>query len=318
MGSVFDEIRGQERALDFLRAALKGGRFPHAYLFTGPVGVGKFSTAVRFGAALNCREERGAGCGKCRVCRGFVSGRHSDLLVLRALEGKSEISVEQVREMIKTLYFPPFEADIRVAVVDEAESLNRFAANSLLKTLEEPPDRSLIILVASELSRLPVTIVSRCQVVRFGPLADDLIREYVVRSGVVDDERVDFAVSYAGGSLRRALEEDIGACFEIKDLFERAISSSGADRVAGFSGLAERCHRDASDRERLFRVLRIYFRGMIEGRMVVRGPLINVERALDLISDIDDIDRDMRYGRASTKLALDSFFCKLAGYFERG
>ena len=168
------DIRGQDRAIARLRAALSGGRVHHAYLFTGPAGSGKQATAMALAAALNCRNAPGEGCDDCDSCVKIAQGIHPDVVAL-AREGAAQIvPIESIRQnVIARVALPPHEAAVRVFFLEEASTvaLQPAAANSLLKTLEEPPARTMFVLATVAPDQLLPTIRSRCQRVSFAPVA---------------------------------------------------------------------------------------------------------------------------------------------------
>jgi DNA polymerase-3 subunit delta' len=177
----FSHIIGQAKALNLLRRALAGGRLAHGYLFTGPEGVGKGSAARALaGKLLCCDRGDGPPCGCCPGCRKFAAGSHPDFLQLQP-EGAG-IKINQIRELKKALSFPPFERGMRVVIIDETQTMGREAANSLLKLLEEPPPDNLLLLVASDAEPLLDTIISRCQVISFGPLTEEQAAQVIRRT----------------------------------------------------------------------------------------------------------------------------------------
>jgi len=188
---AFDDIAGHETAKQVLTRAILTDRVSHAYLFEGPAHVGKTLTAVAFAKALMCAEpsQPGESCNACAVCRAVERGNHPDFLLLRPsvrLEAEDEegqrtaaeiegsmISVEAIGRLISEANLRVVSARRKVFIVTSAETMNDAAANRLLKTLEEPPGETTIILTAASTSALLPTIVSRCQLVRFGPVPVD-------------------------------------------------------------------------------------------------------------------------------------------------
>ena len=167
---------GHEAVVTSLQSALASGRLGQAYFFVGPTGVGKGTLALALASALNCREA-GAPCGSCSQCRRIREGIHPDVLDLSLEEGKREISVERIPDLQHDLYLRPFEGKCRVAIIRDAEHLNTFSGNQLLKILEEPPAESMLILTtASEESVLP-TLRSRCQRIALQPVPVQQIEE---------------------------------------------------------------------------------------------------------------------------------------------
>ncbi|RWX51271.1 DNA polymerase III, delta prime subunit [Candidatus Electrothrix marina] len=162
----FSSIIGQPKAVNLLTRALNGNRLAHGYLFVGPEGVGKTTTARALAAHLFCQTaEASSPCGHCSGCIKVSSGNHPDLLIIRP-EGAG-IKIQQIRELKKSLSFPPFEAELRIIIIEETQTMKREAGNSLLKILEEPPPNNLLLLVAADSEPLLDTIVSRCQVIPF-------------------------------------------------------------------------------------------------------------------------------------------------------
>ena len=205
----FRDILGQERVLGHLRAAWKADRLAHAYLFLGPEGVGRESVARALAAALNCTQPgpEWDACGECPSCKRMAAGTHADFSVIRPTsEGRQpQIKIEQIRDFRKLTAYPPMEGGWRVALIKPAEAMNPAAANALLKTLEEPPARHLLILAAGSETELYPTIVSRCQKMSFTPLPYALVvRELQTRRGL-SLEAAGFLTALSGGSLGRAL-----------------------------------------------------------------------------------------------------------------
>jgi DNA polymerase-3 subunit delta' len=201
----FSQILGQEKAVGFLKKVLRGDRIPHAYLFTGVNGVGKSTTAMALARAINCGTDiSDEGCGDCVTCRQLASGNFPDFISLEP-DGQN-IKIEQIRELNRSLNFKPVSGKYRITIIDRAEMMTEEAANSFLKTLEEPPPGNIIVLkVVDPLDLLP-TIISRCQKVPFHPLAREVIRKYLVEQLDQDDNTAWLAAGISEGSLGRAVE----------------------------------------------------------------------------------------------------------------
>jgi DNA polymerase-3 subunit delta' len=205
----FDSILGQQRIVDSLRAAVAAGRVHHAYLFEGPAGVGKASLARAFAMALNC--ERSTGCGACDPCLKIEGGTHPDVIFF---DMTPKGLTERVRELVGLCGFRPHEGRARVVVIDPADILAgrvegapAQAANALLKTLEEPPAGTHFVLCTAEARRLPVTVQSRCQRLRFAPVDEETIVSWLVAQHGADQESARNAARACGGSPGRALSE---------------------------------------------------------------------------------------------------------------
>jgi DNA polymerase-3 subunit delta' len=216
----FDSILGQERAVAHLRAMLGHGRVPSALLFLGPHGVGKRTTALELAKALNCTAlnsmaRPGEGCGACPSCRKIAAHVHADVELVSP-DGQY-IKIDQVRAITDKLALIPLEARRRVIVIQQAERLNPAAANAFLKTLEEPPEDTLIVLTANHASLLPETIVSRCMPLRFAPLGTDTLRAILARHGELSEEEAAFALRHAQGRLRPELRQGAGKLMLLRD-----------------------------------------------------------------------------------------------------
>ena len=206
---TFDSILGQERAVGTVRRALARGRLAHALIFAGPAGVGKRTTARALASALFCKNEPGLGCGSCDDCHLLETGGHPDLFVEdleRAREEKataSKISIDQMRRVRAQLSMRGVRSDKKIGIVDQAELLTTDAQNALLKTLEEPPGHTTLILIATNPDALLSTIRSRCQCILFAPLDRSLIRKLLEDEGTEADV-AQTAAELAEGSLDRA------------------------------------------------------------------------------------------------------------------
>jgi len=201
---MFSRIIGQERAKKFLKQAMAKDKMPHAYLFTGIPGIGKTTMAMALAMALNCREPQGGdSCGRCACCRQILGGNSPDFVVIEP-QGQF-IKIEQVRELNRSLGFAPM-GNCRVSVVRRAEAMTDEAANSFLKTLEEPPPGNIFVLSTTEPYDLLPTIVSRCQRVAFGPIPVKDMSNWFVKEMDKDEETAGILANISGGSLGRAIE----------------------------------------------------------------------------------------------------------------
>jgi DNA polymerase III delta' subunit len=192
--SIWQPLVGQDRVTALLQRAIERDRVPHAYLFSGPGGAPLVETALALACALNCQAQPGArsgeACGACEACSKILAGIHPDVVTL-VREGAAQIvPIENVRnQVIARVGLPPHEADVRVFIVEEATALAPPAANALLKTLEEPPQRTLFVLCTTAPEQLLPTIRSRCQRVRFSggseiAVGDPLRAERIAKLGV--------------------------------------------------------------------------------------------------------------------------------------
>jgi DNA polymerase-3 subunit gamma/tau len=176
--STFDEMVGQEHVKEVLFNALRSGRLAQAYLFSGPRGVGKTTSARLIAQAVNCTGPDPKPCGVCEGCRLVREGRHPDVL---EIDAASNNSVEDVRELREKILLAPLLSSRKVVILDEAHMMSKSAFNALLKTLEEPPEHVIFIFATTEPERMPPTILSRTQHFRFRRLSEEEITEKLAR-----------------------------------------------------------------------------------------------------------------------------------------
>jgi DNA polymerase-3 subunit delta' len=200
----FSEIVGHEKQIETLRQSLVNGRLHHAYLFVGPDGIGKRTLALALAQAIHCTELESDFCGGCGACRAVQGGNHADVRLLEPLSNKRDISIQQVRELEKALSLRSFSGRHKVAIIDPATLMNWPAQNALLKTLEEPPQGCVLILVASNAGGLLPTVRSRAFAFSFAPLPRQLIVSYLISRKDKTKEQAQFLAALAMGSLGTA------------------------------------------------------------------------------------------------------------------
>jgi DNA polymerase-3 subunit gamma/tau len=204
---TFTDIIGQEPVARALANALKGNRVAHAYLFTGARGVGKTSTARILAKALNCEKGPTATpCGECDICKGIAAGEDVDVL---EIDGASNRRIDEIRDIRSNVQYRPSRARYKIYIIDEVHMLTKEAFNALLKTLEEPPPHVKFIFATTEVEKVPITILSRCQRFDFAgipvPRIVEHLRDIVKREGVqADEEALELVARRAGGSMRDA------------------------------------------------------------------------------------------------------------------
>ncbi len=236
------EITGQARAVEILQRERRTGRIPHAYLFHGPESVGKKRAALALAAALLCRAAEEDACGVCSDCRNIAVGHHPDVRVTtpqaKTRGAAEKIYIEQIRALQQEIALRPLSGVTKIFVVDDTDRLVEQAANAFLKTLEEPPDASLLILVTAFPDRLLATIRSRCRPVRFQPLSPESVAAIVSREKGVRAEEAARLSRFAHGSVSRVLAVDYEAIAKQRTEFlEERQRCAGGDPAAlfGFS-----------------------------------------------------------------------------------
>ena len=246
---MFDSLIGNGRAKEILRGMLRQGRVPGALLFAGEEGLGKRSFALELARASNCRNRRGdEGCGVCPACvridkfnypasddkdehRKIIWSEHRDVGVVRPYN--RNILVDAVRDLERESNFRPVEGAARFFLVEHAESLNEASSNALLKTLEEAPPTTHIILITSRPSSLLPTIRSRCQTVRFAPLTPEELESFLVGQGKRAGEEARLAAQLASGRPGVALGLNLDTYRARREAMLGVVEAlaSGGDRV---------------------------------------------------------------------------------------
>lgn len=201
-------VRGHDAQVATLRKAIDLGRFPHAFLLVGPPGVGKGLFARTLAQALLCEKNPESAldpCGKCPSCLQIIEGSHPDVLKVAKPEDRQELPIRVIRDLCIDLGLKPMRGTRRVAIVEDADDLSEEAANAFLKTLEEPPPGSVLMLVgAAAESQIP-TIISRCRVLRFEPLKPAELALILMDSGIAGDaETAQSLAERSEGSVSRA------------------------------------------------------------------------------------------------------------------
>ena len=230
----WQRIRGHDAVVQEFTQAVRRGRLGQAYLFTGPPGVGKRLFATELAKVLLCERataEQWQACDECAACRLVEAGTHPDLVTAARPEDKNEVPIEAVRELCRALSLKPARGKGKVAILDDADDLNPYSANSFLKTLEEPPPNSVLILVGTGADLQLPTIVSRCQVIHFAPLTDDVMTDLLRAQGVDDPHLLRRAVKQAGGSPGQALALADPELWQFRQVLVQALSQPRFDGV---------------------------------------------------------------------------------------
>lgn len=320
---MYDRIRGQETAVERLKTGLRHGRVAHAYLFAGPSGVGKYTTARAFAGALLCEAGHGTGaaCGVCRQCKLFGGSGHPDYQEL--VPHGSTIGIDQVRRVVSTVGRKPYRLR-HVVVIDEADRCTAEAQNAFLKTLEDPPENAVFILISAQPEALLPTVLSRCSVVKFLRLQREIIvSELTNRHGVPVSEAKVLAV-LAEGSMGRALELRSP---EIALIRERALELASEPTLAKVQGILAYSKAEAS---KLLEFLSLWYRDLLlyrytrDPEMVVNTDrLLKIERAefppASLLAAAEAVEAGKKMLRANVnpRLVIEGLVIRLASILGR-
>ncbi|GIV92454.1 DNA polymerase III subunit delta' [Chloroflexus sp.] len=245
------QVYGHEWAIEQLRSNIRSQQVAHAYLFTGPQGLGKSLLALRMAQALLCEQQTGDPCLQCRSCRRIDHGSHPDVRIAgmetQAAAAKAEDAARQkelkiatIREWQRDLALRPYEAPRRVLILHDADRLSEEAANAMLKTLEEPPDYATLLLVAHSNELLP-TIVSRCRVLRLRPLPREQVASALRDQGASKDQ-AEILAAWSNGRIGWAINlfNDPSAQTARRECLDALIALSSAPITSGLQWAEER------------------------------------------------------------------------------
>lgn len=204
---AFKNVLGHSKPIGLLQRAIRNDRMAHSYLFLGNEGIGKKLVALQFAKALNCLHEgreSGDACDQCLSCKKIENLIHPDVLVLEP--ENQTLKVEQVRQMQRDLAFRPYEGKYRICILSSADRMAPHMSNTLLKTLEEPPPYTILILLANHVRLILPTILSRCQLIRFNPLPISMVSQCLREKQGLDEGEAHLLASLSEGSPGKALE----------------------------------------------------------------------------------------------------------------
>lgn len=234
----WQRVRGHEELIEAFHRVVQRGRLAHAYLFTGPPGIGKRLFAQELARALLCEAPpagRLEACDHCSACAQVEAGSHPDFFSVARPEDKLELPISVMQELCQDLALKPARGRRKIAVIDDADDFNEESANCFLKTLEEPPPQSLLLLIGTSPERQLTTILSRCQVVRFDPLPPALVGELLAAQGVADRQLIERLSRLGGGSIGQSLALADPALWEFRRTLLAGLARPPFDSV----GLAQ-------------------------------------------------------------------------------
>ena len=274
----YKAVFGHERQIDILQNAVARGRVAHAYLFHGMDGIGKRTVALHFAKTLLCRQGDASGsCDTCPACLKIDRGNHPDVVSI-APEG-AFIKVQAVKDMIAAMAFRPLEGGKRVFILAEADKMNATAANALLKTLEEPSASNILLLTTSRPYQLPITILSRCQHLRFQPLPQEQVHRFLTERMSLDNESARALAASSGGSISRAKELNQASYLKVRSDLMDYMAAFQEDTPLNRLFFANFIGSDKKSLDDKLEILKTCFRdAMVYGEMGNGSILINADR----------------------------------------
>ena len=296
----FKQIKGANRRIQILKSARQADRLPSTYLFSGPEGIGKGLVAKTFAKFINCLDNKdGEPCDRCTSCIKIEKGIHPDVhwlsLDVQAADSSyptgDSIKIEQVRQVQKDISLRPYEAKIKIFIINDADRLTLEAANAFLKVLEEPPKDSLIILITAKPKLLPATIISRCQKLKFAPLEKNSLEDILKNEYRLDSETSHYLAYFCEGRLGKALRlKDKDVLIDKNRIIDNLTNVKGQYQDAEFNKGRFKEYLD---------ILMSWFRDIYFLKIgSAHQQLINIDRKNDLLNSI---------GRYSP-LELDTIF----------
>ncbi|MEL7646295.1 MAG: DNA polymerase III subunit delta' [Anaerolineaceae bacterium] len=290
-------ICGHETAVTFLKEHTKPEKLRHAYLITGPQGVGKRTLALAFIKALNCQNPPAPGefCDACQACRQINTQSFPDLAVLAPEEGHQDLRIDQIRAAQQSLALTPYQARYRVVLILDFQRATAAASNALLKSLEEPPARAVLVLTADAEENLLPTIASRCQIVRLRPLPMEKAGAWLEEKLQVPKERASQLAHLSSGRLGAAVRfeqhpELLSAYEDALDQLEELLRSKRRQRLQYVEKLQKSKVGQRELAGQLVSAWLSFWRDALIVRSAAKMPLVNQERQVFLRETAEQLD----------------------------
>ena len=330
----FNNLIGNDTSKEILLNTLKERRLSHSYIFSGPSGLGKKLFAIEFAKLINCNtelENRPDDCG-CSSCSKIEKMIHPDVMLFE-YEGEKTIKIDQVRsDLEEKVFLSPFESRYKIFILDDAERMNNNAQNAFLKTLEEPPKDSIIILLTQSLNFIIPTIKSRCQIINFTNIKNEDIKSMLLENPSIDDQNIATAVKLSRGSIGKALNIDKDH-IDFRNKITEKLISIRPDRPSEIFSLYEMLELDSKDKgpehlNNIFGIISDWVRDLIlvkietdknqiinEGNYLEISEYVSGKSLISLLKKPEQLESSW-YGisvlNANKKLAFEDLMIKLS------
>ncbi|MCA9471209.1 MAG: DNA polymerase III subunit delta' [Nitrospirales bacterium] len=333
----FQDIIGHSTQIEWLRRAITSNRLAHGYLFVGDPAIGKGMTALRFIQAMNCESHTlpspPDACGQCRTCLQIAARNHPDMLVIEPDESQGQypqIKIERIREIEHHVIYRPLFADKKICLIDDADRLTIGAANALLKTLEEPPEHCLFILITARPSALLSTIKSRCLTIRFSPPHQTDAINYLMRHRTLSEPDARLLSLLTNARIGEALSLDVEAAKNKQLEFFTLLFEQSDRSITDSLASAETLTKSGQTSEALFwlwsglRDLLLVATQSSHDELLHQHQCSRLQkivhttssqRILDLLEELYDIEQGMQRN-LNHQLRFEQFFVHLQEAFQ--
>ncbi len=270
---------------------IRQGTSNQAYIFEGERGVGAKECARLFAGALVCKNTASAPCSSCNACIMAKAESHPDIYELTPQDGKRNISVDQIRSVVTDAYTKPYESGKKVYIISYGDDMNEQAQNAFLKVLEEPPEYAVFIILAENNESLLPTIRSRCTSIRFNPVTDKIVEEYIKRNYPESTEKIDFLVQYAGGvvgDIEKILNTENFVSLR-RESFEKLEALLSERKLDGYQ-IAEFLEENKDDADLVLR----FWQGFLRDMLLISQGVKNLAKSTDFIDGLINLTNKTR------------------------
>ncbi len=310
-------IQTQSFALKTLKRIIEKERYPNALLFTGIKGCAKLDTALFFAAAINCEKQNIFTQCDCVFCKRILKLKHQDILIINTKN--STIKIDEIRKINTYCLKPPYEAKKKVIIIADAQKLNKEASNALLKSLEEPPRNTIFILTTTNKYKLLPTIISRCSQVRFKPLLQKVVKEFIEDN--IKDNEIDIELTshLSEGSLNLVIKNNIKKYYEKRNQIINVLNQNSLMASLGF---IEKIKNNREAVEENFNIIKSYLKDLIikkcngeilnkdfEKEITINSDKISIQNIIKTIESVQDAQKKIE-NNGSINQNLTGMFIK--------